>query len=686
MTDPQTATQPTSEYEVFQRHRKALSDLIARLIAAVDRLGVATRAKALVALLERLESDRFKVMVLGEFKRGKSTFINALLGEEVLPSSAVPCTAVINEVKWGEEKRAVLHFRSPLPPLSQASVPAEILHHLERQAGESVPPLEVPIERLERYVAIPEPEKDQAESVSESPYSKVEIFWPLDLCRNDIEIIDSPGLNENVTRARVSKDYVATVDAILFVMSCSVLASESELAVIDNDLRGVGHEYLFFICNRFDEIRPADRTRLQDFGRRKLMERTELREGGVFFLSALLALEGRLQGDADRVARSGMPELERALTRFLTHDRGKIKLLQPARELVYALDEARNRLLPTQRAMLDDSLAELEGKLGQMRPRLADAERSRDQILAGLRYEQKSLRSSVRLEFEKFLRTVADQLEGWVQELPLESKVKLLSFKQREQLEAVRDEICSKIAVRYEAALTEWKQGTLQPLIDERVAAMQAAVAIQVADFCARVDQARAVFFRPDLRIEGDLKDPSVAERAAVVIGGALLGDPSFIVHGVRFGSRGLGINLTAQFATILVCIALGISNPIALAAALVGGGAIAGFIKTGMINDRAKKEIGRALAGQFREELTNAAETVATEIYDQVGESVNAAAQGLNGEIQVLREQVDAIVETKRSGEVQVEAKRRDLSQLEGELRDIDASVKDLIFDAAGR
>lgn len=687
MTDPQTATQPpTSEYEIFQRNRKALSQLIVRLIAAVDHLGVETRSKSLTALRQRLDSDRFKVMVLGEFKRGKSTFINALLGEEVLPSSAVPCTAVINEIKWGEQKRAVLHFRSPLPPLAKASVPTEILDHLERQGGGSVPPLEVPVERLERYVAIPEPEKDQAESVSESPYSKVEIYWPLDLCRNDIEIIDSPGLNENVTRARVSKDYVANVDAILFVMSCSALAAESELSVIDNDLRGVGHEYLFFICNRFDEIRPGDRARLQDYGRRKLMERTELREGGVYFLSALLALEGRLQEDAERVAHSGMPELEKALTRFLTHDRGKIKLLQPARELTYALDESRNRVLPTQRAMLEDSLSDLEAKLEQMRPRLADAERSRDQILAGIQHERRSLRSAVRLEFEKFLRAVADQLEGWVNELALENKIKLLSFKQKEQLEAVRDEICAKIAVRYETELAEWKQGTLEPLIQERVEAMKAAVALQVADFCARVDQARAVFFKPDLRIEGDLKDPSAAERAAVVIGGALLADPSFIVHGARFGSRGLGINIAAQFATILACIALGISNPLVLAAALVGSGALAGAIKIGMLNEKAKKEIGRSLAEQFREELTKAAESVAAEIYEQMEESVRAAAQGLNQEIEVLREQVDAIVETKKAGEVQVQAKRRDLGQLEGELRDIDTSVKDLIFTVAGR
>ena len=57
-----------------------------------------------------LKRESFKVLVVGEIKRGKSTFINALLGEEVLPAFATPCTAVINEIKYSETKRAVLHF------------------------------------------------------------------------------------------------------------------------------------------------------------------------------------------------------------------------------------------------------------------------------------------------------------------------------------------------------------------------------------------------------------------------------------------------------------------------------------------------------------------------------------------------------------------------------------------------
>jgi hypothetical protein len=64
-----------------------------------------------------------------------------------------------------------------------------------------------------------------------------------------------PGLNEHGTRTRVTMDYLLTVDAVLFVVSCQALGSKSEMDAIDQNVRGAGHEDVFFICNRFDEIR-----------------------------------------------------------------------------------------------------------------------------------------------------------------------------------------------------------------------------------------------------------------------------------------------------------------------------------------------------------------------------------------------------------------------------------------------
>ncbi len=687
MTEPQTSEIETlSGFEIFQRNLQSLARATSRVSSVYDQLGMESRAQALAVLKKRLESDGFKVMVLGEFKRGKSTFINALLGEEVLPASVVPCTAVINEIKWGEEKRAVLHFRHPQPAVPGVKLPREVAAHIRRGNGGPVPPLEVPVASLDTFVAIPDPGREQADSIAESPYARVEVSWPLELCRQGIEIIDSPGLNENVTRARVAKDYVANVDAILFVMSCDALGAESELRVIDQELRGVGHEYLFFICNRFDQIRPADRPRLVEYAKKKLGGRTALQDG-IFFLSALQGLDARRRDDDALLESSGLAGLERELTRFLTEDRAKVKLLQPARELSFALSEARDKILPAQRAALDVSLATLEARVEELSPRLADAERSKRQIVANINHHRQSLQSEVRLEAERFLRDIADSLETWVDELDLESTVSLFKLKHEEQIEAMAKEICTKVGVKVEEEAVEWSQQTLQPLVEKRLEAMAEDASVRVSDFCSRIDEIRTAFSKVELRENEELKDASGGQRLIAAVGGLLLGDVFSMAHGARFGFKGLASSILAQAATFgLLYGVLGIANPFVLIPALLGAGAATAWLRTGAITGKAKKEIARSLTEQFRSELGSTAQKIADEVHEGTQEFVSTAEEGLDREIKSLREQMDSVLSDKKAGEVQVQAKKRLLADLDGELRDVDGVITELIFAVAGR
>src|SRR6266571_7233152 len=62
-------------------------------------------------LAERLEGGRFLISVVGEFKRGKSTLLNALLGRDLLPTGVLPLTAVATEVAYGPEDLVRIHRR-----------------------------------------------------------------------------------------------------------------------------------------------------------------------------------------------------------------------------------------------------------------------------------------------------------------------------------------------------------------------------------------------------------------------------------------------------------------------------------------------------------------------------------------------------------------------------------------------
>ena len=370
MTDTQDS------YGIFQRNRQELVNLISRTQTVFKKLKIESWDQSLAQLNNKVQSEHFKVMVLGEFKRGKSTVINAMLGEEVLPAYAIPCTAVINEIKWGEERRAILHFRDPIPEPLPKKIPEQAMNHIQKTGGRDIPPLDIPYEELESYVAIPDPEKKkQKESVAETPYEKVELFWPLGLCKSGVEIIDSPGLNEDGARAKITNEYIPKVDAVLFVISCIAPVSESEMKVIDRNLHGAGHKDIFFIFNRFDQIRPRERERTVSYGQNALGDETSFGTDGIFFISALDALEGRLDKDDSMVEGSGILRLEKSLRRFLTDKKAKVKILQPARELANTIQEVRGGIIPAQCRILEESLEEVENRDQQIKIQLEEVER-----------------------------------------------------------------------------------------------------------------------------------------------------------------------------------------------------------------------------------------------------------------------------------------------------------------------
>ena len=96
------------DMSLYNERKKRLQTVVSGVYDIIRQLKMDGTLENLAVLKAKLDSDAFRVMVLGTFKNGKSTFINALLGEDVLPAYATPTTAVINEIKYGREKKAIL--------------------------------------------------------------------------------------------------------------------------------------------------------------------------------------------------------------------------------------------------------------------------------------------------------------------------------------------------------------------------------------------------------------------------------------------------------------------------------------------------------------------------------------------------------------------------------------------------
>jgi len=382
-------------YAGDQQRREELAALVREVSGVMRRLEV---TKNRMEYIEQLEDtvlrDAFKVLVLGEFKTGKSTFINALLGEQVLPSYATPTTAIINEVKWREESGAVLHFRDK---------------DKERQ--------EIPVSELERYVVIQDDERE----IAESPYSHVELFWPLELCRNHVEIIDSPGLNESEVREKVTMDYLGKVDAVLFVMTALRLGpSINEQQTLDA-LKGKGHEGLFLIVNQFDLQRAQrDRDAVIRRAREKIAAKyTNRPDERLHFVSSLDALEGRLLEDSARLDSSGLVGLERRLHDFLGNERSRIKAGRAARDLRIILGEL-PKIIRDKRGLLQTPLEELKARYEKARESFQGLQVNKSEILRRVDGFRRDLRILVTGKVRDFFIDVEGRVDDWTTEYEIE--------------------------------------------------------------------------------------------------------------------------------------------------------------------------------------------------------------------------------------------------------------------------
>src|SRR6185503_7189928 len=99
--------------ETFHNRRADVISALRDLLGVADGVGAKTLSARLgTDLVKKLEADRFHLVVVGEFNHGKTTFVNALLGANVLPVGVTPTTAVIHHLEYSAEPRADVVWES----------------------------------------------------------------------------------------------------------------------------------------------------------------------------------------------------------------------------------------------------------------------------------------------------------------------------------------------------------------------------------------------------------------------------------------------------------------------------------------------------------------------------------------------------------------------------------------------
>lgn len=195
---------------------------------------------------------------VGQFKRGKSTLLNALLGQELLPTGVVPVTSVVTIVRYGEP-HAVIQYRGRTEPTSLADLSA--------------------------YVT----EKENPENAK--GVLAVEAFVPSQVLASGMCLVDTPGIGSVFQRnTEVTKQFVPHIDVALVVLGADPPISADELALVDDIARETA--VLILVLNKADRTPDRDREEARRFCSQIITSRIGRPIGRILEISAADRLSG----------------------------------------------------------------------------------------------------------------------------------------------------------------------------------------------------------------------------------------------------------------------------------------------------------------------------------------------------------------------------------------------------------
>ena len=394
---PSSTVSVSGEYQKlqgFQVQKQSLLKRINHLSQLIDdgineSLLPVTFRDEIQSLKDKLESQRFRVAVIGDFSQGKSTLLNALLGEEIQPVRAIPCSGTLSVLKYGDRKRVVCRYRD---------------------GSEQ----EIAVEDYQKKAAISKEEalNNRSEELLKSNIAEIVFEHPnLLLCRNGVEIVDSPGLNEHPDRTRVTEELLKETDAILFMTNANKLLTQGERNRITEIKEREGDrplENLFLVVNFMDNLdSDGDRKDVQILANSIVKDGSITGKDRIHFISARSALKATLSNTSNEYLVS-FQNFTRTLEAFLTDERGSIilqsatqKLNELTQDCVNELNNATNsintNLAASYKEEILERIGEASGRFVTIR-KMVDFLRKQTTDLALVSWQENSAKFQARIE------------------------------------------------------------------------------------------------------------------------------------------------------------------------------------------------------------------------------------------------------------------------------------------------
>lgn len=628
----------------FALRRTEAADVLDSLAATAEGVGgEATIVSHLRATGARARAGRFVVLLVGCFSSGKSTLLNALLGQPVLPVKVNPCTAILTELIYGDEPSVEVRLRDGT---SETMTPEAFLDTYQlRTASEA----QAGAEATDRFGRV----------------DRAVVSWPLPLLHDGVVLLDTPGLDDDEARTQRTLASLPEADAVIFVLNATRFLTDLERRTVRRELLPLGLTNLFFpvtMVDLLDALSDQPERDLRDLhnraadtlgplcqvdGKDRLDERFFLlnARGGLLARWDRQAQERRDPPDEAALADSGLAPFEAELERFLVEERGRAQLLHLLAQARRA-QESLERQAALDRATASASVEELRERQQALAPRFAELEQIADRVADTVDAFVARQRVRTWQSLRDALSAAEDDLESSIAAFDLGSiaGLDLLTPRGREKIERAMQ---NELEAWLDGRIADW-QASLQPQIETALDGLRIELAADAQDFddLARgivTDFAGESVQIPLTRALGEEPDP--VERWFSVALGAVLLSPGTMAAGWTQGYEGALKGAASRLAVRLAIFAVGVLlGPVGWAGLVlyaISDAALLVLTGGGQLR-RMRKQVAQNLRGK----LVAQADEVRDQVEAQVAEGLQPVRDALVGAARDEATELAAVLE----------------------------------------
>lgn len=600
------------------------------------------------AIREKCGDTTFRLLIMGRFNSGKSAFVNVLLGEQLLPEKALPTTAIITEIQYGEKKRVVVY-----PRKGGGWVGGEEPFDIKPEYSE-----------IKKYCTINNTlgiNNKDANRV-DSMFEKMVVYWPLDILKEGVILIDSPGTDDPYQNDHIVEEYLPKADAVLYCIN-GTNAYCAKDAVTLSSIGSKGFVQPIIVTTYFDVIsKGMDEDELQEY-----MDATYLHYSNhtsreyCHYIDSLMGMQAKKLKSEEALAASGYGKLEEFLSRYLTEYKGREKIASAAASI-----ELYNQKVNMN---VESMISNLDASDVVFANRVAEAEKNLDAASKRGELLKKEFAVKIKKAEENVEKVIPSLLTALDAELTLDDfdpATNFTLFHPKKSSESIAEECAAEIKVRNKIITNKWNSEVLSPAIAKEFENMAEDMREKFDKFSADIIKANV-----SMGIEVEAVDSNVkgATRVAAFAYALLTGDWITALIGGALGMAALGRTMLCQFAAGFIVGIIALFTPVGLPA-LVIANLLAMIGGLGWTASVAAKTIKKKSIEKTKEHLVKERDKIIEDIrkacHDKVFEAAKAKmTEAVAADIDDVKQMIKKVKDERKNNSADITARKGKLKEI---------------------